>query len=164
MQVVDVGLVSGMFSADEIVDHARLQGSGTKQCNECDEIVELVGAHALYQVTHAARFELEHGCGMRALQQTKRLWIVLRDSLDGKVEFRTCCIDDLDCPVNDRQCFQSEEIELHEANRFDIILVQLGNDVGAALFAVQRRKVCQRTWRNDDAAGVLSGISNQSLK
>ncbi len=72
--------------------------------------------------------------------------------------------DDLHRPVDDRERAQAEEVELHEAGGFDVVLVELGDDVLRALFAVERRKVREHGGRDHDATGVLAGVARAGLR
>ncbi len=62
MQVVDIILVDCMPVRDEVIDHARLQRARPEQRDKCDEVIEAIRSHALYEVAHTAGFELKH-CG-----------------------------------------------------------------------------------------------------
>jgi hypothetical protein len=74
-------------------------------------------------------------------------------------------VDCLHRPVDDRQRAQAEEVELHQADRFDVVLVELGHRVAAQAVAVvfreQRAEILQRAGRDHHAAGVLAGVAGQ---
>jgi hypothetical protein len=67
-------------------------------------------------------------------------------------------------PIDDGERAQPEKIELHQARRLDVVLVELGDRRGAALFAVQRREIGEHRRRDDDAAGVRAGVARQTLE
>ena len=164
MQVVDLGLVGRMLASDEIVDHARLQRTRPEQGHECDEIAELVGPQALDEVAHATRLELEHRGSLRALQQPECLRIVHRHATDVERCVRVGRIDDAFRPVDYRERLQSEEVELDQADRLDIILVELRDQATAAVFTIKRRKIGELVRRDYDATGMLAGIPDQALQ
>ncbi len=164
MEVVDLGLVARVLALYEVVDHAGLQGSGAKQCDQGNEVVELIRFQPFDQVTHAARFELEHRSRRRALQQAKGPGVFERNAADID-ELGACgLVDDPHGPVDDRQCLQAEEIELDETYSLDVVLVELRDDVRSAFFAIKRCKSRQLTGRDNYAARVLAGIAHQALQ
>ncbi len=59
---------------------------------------------------------------------------------------------------------QAQEVELHQARRFDVVLVELRHDAAAGRIAVQRREVGQHRGRDDDAAGVHAGVARQAFE
>ena len=127
-----------------------------------------VGLGALEQFAHAARFELEHRDGVAAREQFVGRFVVERQIGDIERRFaslRAADVDRLHRPVDDRQRAQAEEVELHQADRFDVVLVELGDRVLAAALAVvfgeQRAEVGQRIRRDHHAAGVLAGVAGQ---
>ncbi len=126
-----------------------------------------VRLQALDQVLHAAGFELEDGRRLAALQQRVRRRVVHRQR--GHVERRLAGrrapgVDRAHGPVDDRERAQAEEVELDEARGFDVVLVELRDDAGAALFAIERREVRQHRRRDDDAARVRAGVAHQAFE
>ncbi len=164
VQVVDFRLVGRMLARDEIVDHARLQGTRTEQGHQRDKIAELVGPQSLDEVTHAARLELEHGRSLSALQQPECLGVIHRHATDVEQCVRVGRVDDAFRPIDDRERLQSEEVELDQADRLDIVLVELRDQAAAAVFAVERRKIGEMIGRNHDAAGMLACVPDQALQ
>ncbi len=75
--------------------------------------------------------------------------------------FRAARVDRLHRPVDDGQRAQAEEVELHQADRLDVVLVVLGHHAAAAGLAVQRREVGQRGRRDHHAAGVFAGVAGE---
>ena len=167
MQVVDRAGRLAVLARDEVVDHARLQRARPEQRDERDDVLEAVRLQAADQVLHAARFQLEHRGGLAALEQLVGRRVVHRQRAD--VERRlalalTLRVDDLDRPVDDRQRAQPEEVELHEARRLDVVLVELRHDVAAGVVAEQRREVREHRRRDDHAAGVHAGVAHQAFE
>ena len=75
MQIINVRLIDGVPVPDEVVDHAGLQWSGSKQCDQCNEITETVRTQTLDQITHATRFELKDSRCLRTAQQVESLLV-----------------------------------------------------------------------------------------
>src|SRR3546814_2864007 len=77
------------------------------------------------------------------------------------------CSSDLR-PINDRQRPQPEEVELHQAYRLDVVLVELRDRVAAVPLPVmlgeQRAEVGQWRRRDHHAAGVLAGVAGEVLE
>ncbi len=74
------------------------------------------------------------------------------------------CIHYLHGPIDDRQRLQAEKVELDQADRLDVVFVELSHRVGATLLAVERREIRQRVRRNDDTSGMLPGVSGQPFE
>ena len=64
---------------------------------------------------------------------------------------RISLIDNPFSPINDRQCLKTKEIELDQTYRFNIVLVELCDDLCAAILAVQCGEV-----------GELATVSSRS--
>ena len=157
-----------MLAVDVGVHHARLQRAGTEQGDQRDDLVEVSGTQLADQVLHAAGFELEHRRGAAGLRSSGT-WLVVQGRSSRRKGFSGHCphafaIDRLQGPVDDGQGAQAQEIELHQADRFDIVLVELGDHRAAAGFAEQRREVGQGRGRDDHAAGMLAGVAGQALQ
>ena len=137
------------------------------ECAERDQVLEAVRLGVLEHALHAARFELEHGDRLGALEQGVHGLVVERQLADVErslAGLRTTLVDRLDRPVDDGQRAQAEEVELDQTDLLDIVLVELGDHAVAAGFAVERRVVGQRSRRDDDAAGMLAGVAGQVLE
>ena len=71
-----------MFTVDEVIHHARLQGARAEQGHQRDHVFEAVGLQALDEILHAAGFELEHRRGLESAKQGERLLVVDGDGGD----------------------------------------------------------------------------------
>ena len=100
MKIINIRLVSRMLTRNKIVDHARLQRPGSEQCNQCDQVVELIRSHALYQITHAVGLQLEHRRGARATQQLECFAVMLRQAIYRKVQAGMRVVNDPYSPVD----------------------------------------------------------------
>ena len=116
-----------VLARDEVIDHARLQRTGTEQRHQRDHVLEAVGLEAADEVLHAARFELEHGGGEARLHQREGRRVI--HGQGRHVERRVLAlrqrIDDAHGPVDDGQRAQAQEVELHQARGLDVVLVEL---------------------------------------
>ena len=153
-----------MLAGNKVVDHPRLERTGTEQGNQRDQIVKMIRLHAFDEITHAARLELEHCPRLACPQQFERFRILHRDFSDFDVGVGVARICDLHRPIDNRQCLESEEIEFDQTGRFDIILVELRYRIRAAFLAVQWRKVCQFVRSNYYSARVFAGVAYESLE
>ena len=126
------------------VTRDQIHRARTEQRDERDDVLEAVGLGVFQHRLHAARFELEHRDGLRALEQRIHARVVERQLRDVERRFavlRAACVDRLHRPVDDRQRAQAEEVELDEADRLDVVLVELRDDAVAAAFGVERREI-----------------------
>ena len=73
-------------------------------------------------------------------------------------------IDRLQCPVDDGQRAQTEKVELDQAGRLDVVLIELRHQVASVRFAIQGAEIGQITGCDDHAAGMLAGVACQSLQ
>ncbi|MNQ31510.1 hypothetical protein D3C85_448860 [compost metagenome] len=160
-------LRAAVLAVDEVVDHARLQRTGTEQRHQGDEVFQAVRLELLDQLLHAARFELEHRGGLGLLQQRVGRLVVQRDEVDVQrlqALLRLFAVDRLQRPLDDGQGAQAEEVELDQAGRLDVVLVELGHQAAALVVAGDRRKVGELGRRDDHAAGVLAGAAGDALE
>ena len=170
MRVADFG--AAVPAIDEVVHHAGAERSRAVQGGQRDQILEHLRLQLADVILHAARFELEHRGGVATREQGVGLRVVQRQCEDfqrlGTGRFPPC-VDRLHRPVDDRQRAQAEEVELDQADRFDVVLVELGDDgLGrlalADVFGEQRGEIAERARRDHHAAGVLAGIAGQVLE
>ncbi len=167
MQIVDLlaGLV--VLALDEVIDHARLQRSGPEQRHQGHDVLEAVRPQAPDQILHTARFQLEDRRRAARLQQLIGLLIDHRQLVDVERRLaaaRTDAVDDDDRPVDDRQRPQAEEVEFDQARGFDVVLVELRDQIAAVLVAEQRSEIGQHRRRDDHTAGMHAGIACQTLE
>ena len=156
-----------MLAVDEVVHHARLQGAGTKQCHQGDDVLEAVRSQALDQVLHPAGFQLEYRRGFRRLQQLEAGLVVQRDQADiqrllalplphGIYHFHR--------PVDNRQGAQPEKIELDESRVLHVALVVLGDQATAGFVAEQRGEIRQFRGRDNNTPGMLADVAGNALQ
>ncbi|CRQ25772.1 hypothetical protein PAERUG_E16_London_17_VIM_2_04_14_00132 [Pseudomonas aeruginosa] len=156
-----------VLAVDEVVHHARLQRTRAEQRHQCDEVFQAVRLELLDQLLHAARFELEHRSGLGLLQQRIGRLVVQRDEVDVhrlQALLGLLAVDDLHRPLDDGQGPQAEEVELHQAGRLHVVLVELGHQAAAFLVAGDRREVGQLGRRDHHATGVLAGTASDAFQ
>ena len=156
-----------VLAGDEVVHHAGLQGPGAEQGHQGGHVLEGVGAQLLDQLLHAPGFELEDGGGLAALEQgegRRVLGIDARNVDGGLAGLGAPGVDGLEGPVDDGQGAQAQEVELDQAHLLDVVLVELGHEVGAAGLAIEGGEVGELGRGNDHAAGVLAGVAGQALQ
>lgn len=156
-----------VFAVDEVVHHAGLQGTGAEQGHQGGDVVEAVRLQFFDQLLHAPGFELEDGGGFAAFEQGEGLGVVHGDGADGDgglIGLAADCVDCLERPVDDGQGAQPQEVELDQAGLFYVVLVELGDQVFPAGFAVEGGEVGQPGGRDDHAPGVLAGVAGQALQ
>jgi hypothetical protein len=167
MQVIDGGAARVVLARDEVLDHARLQRSRTKQGDQRHDVAEAVRLQAPYEILHAARFELEYRGGLAALQQLISGGVVHRQRAHDQRRFTAFGAQGIDVahrPLDDGEGAQAEEVELDQPGGLDVILVELGDRGGAPLLAVERREVGEHGGRDDDAARVRAGVSGETFE
>src|SRR5690606_33438057 len=92
-----------------------------------DQVLETVGLQALDQIPHAAGLELKYRGRLAAVQELVGLPVV--DRYRGEIERRLAArrprgVDRRERLVDDRQRLQPQEVELHEADRLEVVLVE----------------------------------------
>ena len=67
-------------------------------------------------------------------------------------------------PVEDRQRREAQEVELHEPDRLDVVLVELRQDRVRAGLHVQRAEIGELARRDQHAAGVHADVARQAFQ
>ncbi len=162
MRVLDLGPT--VLAVDEVVHHARLQRPRPVERHQRDDLLEAVGLQTLDQILHPAGFQLEHRGGLVILQQAEGVRIIQRDRVQVHALLGIHLADVLDRPVDDGERTQAEEIELDQADRLDIVLVEVRHQRSAVVFAVQWREIGQRGGCDHHPARMLAGVAGQALE
>ena len=146
---------------DEVLVHLSAHRPWTVERHGGDDVVEAVRPKLLEQALHAARFELEHVGRFARLEERVCRRVIHRDlvEVEGVALAIRTPVDQLRRDIDDGQCPQAEEVELHEACRLDVVLVVLG-DVDVGLRAEHRHVIPNRTFADDDAGGVHARMSS----
>ena len=114
-----------------------------------------------------ARLELEDRGRAAGLQEPEGLGVVERQPREVERRFaggEALRVDEAHRPVDDRERAKAQEVELHEADLLDVVLVELGHDAPAARLAVERGEIGERRRGDDDAARMRAGVPRKSLE
>ena len=149
------------LQADVVRD--QLHRARPVQRHQRDHVLEARRRRLLEQVAHAARFKLEHPGGVARGEHRVGRLVVQRQRLDGKIllaQFAHVALR----PVEHGERGEAEEVELHQADRLDVVLVELRDDVGGALGRVQRAEVGELARRDQHAARVHADVAREALE
>ena len=144
-----------------------MQRARTEQGHQCDQVFQAVGLELFDQLFHTAGFKLEHRRGFGFLQQGVGRLVVQRNKGDIQrflAHLGAVAVDGFEGPVDDGQGTQAEEVELHQAGRLHVILVELGYQAVAFFVAIDRRKIGEFGRRDHHATGVLTDVTHYALK
>ncbi len=144
-----------------------LQRARAEQRDERDDVLEAIGLQPAHEIFHAAGFQLEYRGGPAGFQQREALHIRHRDGADIQRRLGALgadAVDDHERFVDDRERAQAEEVEFHQARGFDVVLVELRNDVPTLVVAVQRGVIGQHRRGDDDTTGVHSGVTGNAFE
>ena len=159
MRVADFSIT--LFTVDKVIDHARLQGAGTEQRHQCDNIFKTVGTELANQLFHSPGFKLEYSGSLTTLHQFIGGFIVEGNLIDFQQIFTggtAISIDHAHGPINNRQGTQSQKVELDQSCIFNIVLIELGDHPCPGLITVDRRKVGDLGGRNNYTTSVLAAV------
>ncbi len=145
-------LLAAVAAADERPDHLGLQRAGPKQRDRGDHVVEVALAQPRGEVALARAFELEQADGARLADQLVDGGVVARQ-LPGRDVLAGAGLDEPHGFGDGAVHAQAEDVHLDEAERLDVVLVELGDDhsLGRPL---QRHAVGDGAAREDEAAEV----------
>jgi hypothetical protein len=139
-------------------------GPGPIQRDQRDDVLESRRRRLFQKLAHAARFELEHGGGVAGLHDVVGGVVVERQCVQRQRVRGIEAADVAQRPVEDGQRGEAEKVELDEAHRLDVVLVELRHDRVRARLGVERTEVGQLARRDQHAAGVHADIAGQSLE
>ena len=165
-QRVEVGdLGPPLLALDEVVHHAGLERSRPEQRDEGDDVLETARLQAPHELAHAPRFELEHPGGGARTDELVSLGVVGRHRahVEGRLA-GTGRIDHRGGAIDDGQGLEPEEVELHEAHRLDVVLVELGHRRSAVRVTEERRVVGERPRGDDHSPRVAARVACEPLE
>src|SRR5699024_8324404 len=142
-------LCPAVLAINEVLDHAGLERARAVERNQSDDIFEYGWLQALYEAAHTGRFKLEYGGCIALLQQLESNPVIQRDlaDIDGRFvppfQPRSRRLHRI---VDDSQRAQTQEVELDQTRSFDIVLVELRDQIGTTRFTVQRGEINQARW------------------
>ncbi|VWC24279.1 hypothetical protein BTE28158_06003 [Burkholderia territorii] len=157
-----VDLLAAVLACAEARD--QVHRARTIQRHERDDVLEAVGLRILQHALHPAAFQLEHGDRVGLLQDLERRRIVERHLRERPVRLRRIETADVALgPVEDGQRREAQKVELHETDRFDVVLVVLADDTAVVALRVQRAEIGQLAGRDQHATGVHPDVTRQAF-
>ncbi len=158
------GLALLVLAHDEVVDHARAQRARTVQRHQRDDVLEAVALELFFQVLGRARFGLEHRGRVAVGEQAVHRRIVERQILQAEILHAGMALHEAHRLGEDGQRAQAEEVELHQADRLDVVLVELRHHRVRTLRTVQWAEIGEPARRDQHAAGVHADVARQFLE
>jgi hypothetical protein len=129
-----------------------------------DQVLQPAGLGVAQHALHAAGFELEHRLGQAVGEQLVDRLVVQRDLLEGEVLLvGVAGGDELLGQLQDGQRGQAQEVELHQADLLDVVLVELADRRVAAGLLVERAEVGDLARRDQHAPGVHADVAHHAL-
>ena len=123
-----------------------------------------VGGALRDEVAHAARFELEHRGGVGRAEDVVGGLVVERQRLERELARGIEALHVAQRPVEDRERGEAEEVELDEADRLDVVLVELRDDRVRARLRVQRAEIGELARRDQHAARVHADVAGETFE
>ena len=143
----------------------QVHGARAVQRVQRNQVFQPAGLGIHQHALHAHTFKLEHGFGLALGEQAVDLGIVERQVLVGKVFLAGVALhDELARDLQDGECGQPQEVELHQANRLHIVLVVLTDCRFAAGLLVERAKIGQLARGDEHTAGVHADVAGHALQ
>ena len=118
--------LAAVLARDEAGD--QVHRAGAVERVQRDQVFQPAGLGVAQHALHAARFELEHRLGQAVGEELVDPRVVERNGLEGKVlAVRMARDDELLGQLQDGQRGQAQEVELHQADGLDVVLVVLAD-------------------------------------
>ncbi|MBA7597576.1 hypothetical protein ES703_04580 [subsurface metagenome] len=112
MQVGD--LAFSVFAAEELIQINVGQWSGSVDCDNRDDVLDLGRTKFSQYLTHTPAFQLEDASGLGALQQLEGFFII-QWKIFG-VDFLTVLVDELGAHLDHRECPQPQDVHLQKTD------------------------------------------------
>ena len=132
--------------------------------DERDDVLEARRRRLRDEVAHAARFELEHRRGVGRPEDVVGGLVVERQRLERELARGIEALHVAQRPVEDRERGETEEVELDEADRLDVVLVELRDDRVRARLRVQRAEIGELARRDQHAACVHADVAGETFE
>ena len=166
MLVLCIGVCEGlatMLAVNKVFDHARLQGSRSKQRHQSNNVLKTIRAQIFDQLLHPATFQLEDRSRIARLHEPENVGVIQRNRVNIQ-RGGGSGIDHLSGPLDNGQRTQPQKVELHQARFLNIVFVVLSNDTGAIFVTINWRKISQGTRSDHHSPRVLTCISCDALQ
>ena len=160
-------LLEAVLSVYEVVDHAGVKGARAEERYESDDIVEAVRLELGDEVPHAGRLELEHRDSLAGEEVLEGVVIIKADGVKREQGLPLALqaeVDHVERPLDDGERLEPEEVELHEADLLDVVLVELRHGLRSVLLADERCEVRDEGRRYDYASRVLAVALRDALE
>src|SRR5271157_614952 len=151
-----------LFSIDEVVDHAALDGAGAVEGVEGGEVLDARGVIAAEDVAHTVGFKLKDGRGISAGEELVGGFVV-EDAIVNFDFDAAVLLDHLDRVMQHGERGEAEEIHFEQADTLEGVHVVLRGDF-VAVGLVNGNKLGERLRRNDDAGRVRGGVTREALQ
>ncbi len=159
------GALPAVLAQDEVVHHARLQRAGTVERHQGDDVLEAVALQPPLQILGGARFRLEHGGGVAGGEQGVGAGVVERQVFEPEVvQLGIQLTHEFHRLVEDGQRAQAEEVELHQADLLDVVLVELADHRLGAGGDIERAEIGEPAGRDQHAAGMHADVAGEALE
>ena len=154
-----------LLALDEVVHHPGLEGPRPEQGDQGDDVLEPARLEVAHELAHPPRLELEHPGGGAGADQLVGLRVVgrHRPHVDGWLA-GAGGVDHGGGPVDDGQGLEPEEVELDEAHRLHVVLVELGHRQPAVRIAKERRVIGEGTGGDDHSPRVAARVAGEAFE
>ncbi len=156
---------AAVLAVDEIVHHAGTQRAGAVQGHQRDDVLEAVALEAPLQILRRARFRLEHGGGVAVGEELVHRRVVQGQVLQPEVRpLRVERAHERHRLGQDGEGAQAEEVELHQADLLDVVLVELAHRGLGAGGGIERAEVGELARRDEHAPRVHAHVAGEALQ
>jgi len=141
-----------------------LHRAGAEHRVQREQVLDARRPRILQHALHARAFELEHRLGAALAEQLVDALVVQWQLVVVEVlVLRASRLDELLRELEDGQRRQPQEVELHQADRLDVVLVELAHRAVAAGLHVERAEVGDLARRDQHTAGVHADVARDAL-
>ena len=123
MKVID--LLLALLAQNKVIDHARAKRSGAVQRQHRDDVFEAIGLQFFQQLFHAIALNLKDASGIGVLQNLIGGRVGECQCCQVEFQLRVAGVDVLGSQINDRQIAQAKKVEFDQADRLNIVFVEL---------------------------------------
>ena len=125
VRVEIIDLLLALFAQDKIIHHTRAQRTWPVQREHRDNVFETIWLQLGQELLHALRFKLEDGRGIGLFQDCVGRWIIKAQGVEVRGEGRIHLTAIFDGQIDNGEVAQTQEVKLHQASLFHIVLVKL---------------------------------------
>ncbi len=143
--------------------HVGAHRAGPVERHQCHDVVELIGLQAADQSPHRPRLQLEHPHRLAGSEELERPGVVEGDGVDvdpgpGGL------LDQLQCPLDDGEVAQAQEVHLQQSQRLHRPHLVLGDDLGALPLLLDGYEVGEGLGRDHHGGSVDRVLPAQPLQ